>query len=340
MAESQDGSIGPPRRPASQPDRAGAAALRHTHPSLGRHGGEWFTFVIRWRLKPPHPVTPLIDSPTNLPQRVFAAARRDGASGGAGPAPGTCSGPRAHIPASDMATLEAQIADVLAGESGRLGAGVRSDLIRLRCKRLARMYRELALAGEQLHDIRQIGEHQATALLRRWRERHRSAATIRSDWSILRVWCAAIGKPGCIRTLREYWPEAPRAEANRDPASARRHGDSKLLQALARDTDRTHYFVERLCQVLRLSVQEALLFPVRDPSGAVKDSSTARKLQAAISAEPLEVNALLHDAAAFLVTQQRSALIWPGLELAQAMRRHENRLAYLRRKRAEAAEDL
>lgn len=239
-----------------------------------------------------------------------------------------------------MVTLEAQIAGVLTGAAARVGAGDRSDLLHLRCKRLARMYRELAATGEQLHDFKQIGERHATVLLRRWRERHRSAATIRSDWSILRVWCAAIGKPGCIKTLREYWPDAPRAKTDREATSAPRHGDSKLLDVLARDTDRTHYFVERLCLALRFSVQEALLFPVCDPDSAARDSAVARKLQAAMGAAPLDVEGLLHEAAAFLDSRQRSALIWPGLELAQAMRRHENRLAYLRRKRADADEEI
>lgn len=239
-----------------------------------------------------------------------------------------------------MAGLEAQIASVLASAPGRVGTGDRSDLLHLRCKRLARMYRELARAGEQLDDFKQIGERQGLVLLRRWRERHRSAATIRSDWSILRVWCEAIGKPGCIKTLREYWPEASRVQTKRETKSTPRHGDATLLAALAGDTDLTHYFVERLCQALRFSVQEALLFPVCDPSKAVMDSAAARKLRAAMNAAPNEVDALLQEAATFLGMQQRGALIWPGLELAQAMRRHENRLAYLRRKRAEASEGL
>lgn len=237
----------------------------------------------------------------------------------------------AHIPAGNMAGLEAQIAGVLASASGRVGSEDRSDLLRLRCKRLARMYRELAAAGEQLDDFKQIGERQAMVLLRRWRERHRSAATIRSDWSILRVWCETIGKAGCIKTLRQYWPEAPRTTTDSEPARLPRHGDVRLLEALATDADRTHYFVERLCQALRFSVQEALLFPVCHPARAVMDSAAARKLQAAMNAAPSEVNTLLQQAATFLGNQHRNSLAWTGLELAQAMRRHENRLAYLRR---------
>lgn len=278
-------------------------------------------------------MTPLFDSPTRSPHRAFSAQRHDAGPGGANSA-------SAQIPADSALPLEAQIAGVLAGVSGRIGAGDRSDLIRLRCKRLARMYRELAAAGEQLDDLKQIGERHAMVLLRRWRDRNRSAATIRSDWSILRVWCEAIGKAGCVKTLREYWPEAPRAKTGREATSTPRHGDSELVDALARDTDRTHYFVERLCLALRFSVQEALLFPICDLPPPTRDTGAARKLQAAMSAAPLEVEGLLHEAAAFLGGQQRSALIWPGLELAQAMRRHENRLAYLRRKRAEAAEDI
>lgn len=236
--------------------------------------------------------------------------------------------------------IEDQIGAVLANACRRIGSNDRVDLITLRCKRLARMYRELSAAGVRLHDVTLIEESHAELLLGRWQEKKRSPATIRSDWSILRVWCEALGRPGCVKTLREYWPEAPRSAKERTPTSAPRHRDAPLLAALREDSDRTHYFVERLCQALRLSVQEALLFPVADPSTAARDSASARKLHAAMSAAPTEVTELLAEAAAFVSEQERPALIWPGLQLAQALRRHENRLAYLRRKRAIIDEEL
>lgn len=318
---------------ARQPRRAAPRALRSAHTLLGAHGDSVSDLVIGGRTKPPHAVTPQLESSPVVVRRVHCAERRRTTLETA-PAPG---GPPPNLTATGKtATLEEQIATVLASAAGRVGARDREDLIALRCKRLARMYRELAAAGSPLEDISQLGERHATLLLRRWRERRRAASTIRSDWSILRVWCEALGKPGCVKLLREYWTDAPRASSARDPAVPPRHGDSVLLEALREDRDRTHYFVERLCKALRLSVQEALLFPVTAPTRAAKDTASARKLQAAMNAAGPEVDELLRDAAAFLAAADRPALIWPHLELAQAMRRHENRLAYLRRKRAES----
>lgn len=276
-------------------------------------------------------MTPHIESSHVSLRRHCGAERRTpdpdhDQPGGAGP-----SSPSTGAPAR----LETQIAAVLASAEGRVGARDRDDLIALRCKRLARMYRELAAAGAELDNINDLEEQHATLLLRRWRERRRAASTIRSDWSILRVWCEALGKPGRLKLLREYWPDAPRASTARSPATAPRHGDAVLLDALRESSDRTHYFVERLCQALRLSVQEALLFPVTDPTRAGTDTASARKLRAAMSAAGPEIDEVLREAAAFLALSERPSLIWQGLDLAQAMRRHENRLAYLRRKRAE-----
>jgi hypothetical protein len=284
-------------------------------------------------------VTPSLERLAPTPHRPSRAVRPDDAAGDLGTSAAGEWETSLRKSTATLTPLEAEISRVLTRVSGRVGARDRSDLIQLRCKRLARMYRELAAAGEQIDDIKQIGEHHATVLLRRWRERQRSAATIRSDWSILRVWCEAIGKPGCVRTLREYWPDAPRATTARERTRPARHGDARLVKALQADPDLTHYFVERLCQALRLSVQEALLLPICHLPSAARDSASARKLQAAMNTAPAEVHQLLHDAAAFLTSRERPVLMWTGLELPQAMRRHENRLAYLRRKLAEADED-
>ena len=284
-------------------------------------------------------MTPSLESaPT--PHLSSRADRRDDNTGDVGTLAGGERGTSGRKSTARLTPLEAEISGVLTRVSGRVGTRDRSDLIQLRCKRLARMYRELAAAGEQLEDIKQIGEHHATVLLRRWRERQRSAATIRSDWSILRVWCEAIGKPGCVRVLRAYWPDAPRATTVRERTLPVRHGDARLFKALEHDRDLTHYFVERLCQALRLSVQEALLLPICDLPTAARDSASARKLQAAMNTAPGDVDGLLRDAATFLTARERTVLMWTGLELPQAMRRHENRLAYLRRKQAEADEEF
>jgi hypothetical protein len=282
-------------------------------------------------------VTPPIEIPPLSLQRLNCVDRR-GSNALAGSGTPACGGDTAAQ--TGALDIEVQIAAVLANSSRRIGSNDRVDLITLRCKRLARMYRELASAGARLADVKQIEERHAKLLLGRWRERKRSPATIRSDWSILRVWCEALGRPDCIKTLREYWPEAPRSGKEGAPTTAPRHRDAPLLAALRQDRDRTHYFVERLCQALRLSVQEALLFPVPEPYKAPRNSAFARKLHAAMTLSPVAVTELLAEAAAFLSEQDRPALIWPGLQLAQAMRRHENRLAYLRRMRAGTDQEL
>lgn len=231
-------------------------------------------------------------------------------------------------------SLEGQIAGILAARTAP-AATDRPDLLALRYTRLVRMYRDLALAGEALENVRALGERHALVLLRHWRDHGRAAATIRSGWSILRAWFQAIGKPECVKRLRHHWPEAPRAAVDHGRPKTTRHGDCELIASLRGDRDATHYHVERLCQVLRLSVQDALLFPVFDPATCPPDSTRGRKFQAARRTAPEAVAEVLQAAAAFVAQRSRPTLLWPKLNLTQAARRHENRLAYLRRTRAD-----
>lgn len=215
----------------------------------------------------------------------------------------------------------------------------RPGLLDLRCRRLARMYRDLARSGWELEDVRAFSADHAMALLKAWRERQRAVTTIRSDWSILRGWCTLIGKPGLIGTLREAWPDAPPAPPSKAGAAAR-HKDDTLLLALAKQKDRTHYFVERLCQLARLSVQEALQVTPKATHAASTAPSSAAKLTAAMESRGEEVRILLGEIATFLEQLDRPTLAWSGLTLGQATRRHENRLAYVRRTMASDEEFL
>lgn len=191
------------------------------------------------------------------------------------------------------------------------------------------MYRDLAQSGTALADVRALSVDHAKALLQLWREQRRAVTTIRSDWSILRGWCGLIGKPGLIGTLREAWPDAPPAPPSKKGTAAR-HQDHYLLLALNQQKDRTHYFVERLCQLARMSVQEALQV-TPSAARAAMESSARSKLAAAMRTSGADLRPLLCEIATFLEQLDRPALAWSELTLNQATRRHENRLAYVRR---------
>ena len=215
----------------------------------------------------------------------------------------------------------------------------RQDLEDLRGRRIARMYGELTVAAYPLADVTELEPLHAKALLAHWLSRGRAASTIRSDWSTLRGWAVAIGKQHAVPALRSAWPDAPPAPSSRRRSASARHGDTHLLRALSSLPDRTHYFVERLCQALRLSVQEALQFTGEVTTSRVKVGAEL-KLQAAETRDAAAVQALLGEMRCFLEEQKRTTLLWPDVSLKQGMRRHENRLAYLRRKHAEDLKKL
>lgn len=197
------------------------------------------------------------------------------------------------------------------------------------------MYRDLSCAGVHLEHVQALAQEHASTLLAYWRAGSRAATTIRSDWSILRSWFATLGKPLVIGPLRQAWPDAPPVHSRK--AGSARHNNERLLSALRAQKDLTHFYVERLRQVAKLSVQEALNFTAFPD---VHTLQPARKWKAATARDPDAVSCLVREIQNMLTAQGCATLRWEGLSLSQAMRRHENRLAYLRRKLADHEENL
>jgi len=222
----------------------------------------------------------------------------------------------------------------------------REDLLALRCRRVTRIYGDVARAGFPLERITDLQESHARALVDYWRTAGKAVATIRSEWSILRNFAKAIGKNQLDCPIERYWKNAPKAAAVRKPGGPLppRHQDSGVVNALQTSTDRTHYFIEKVCQVLRLTVQDALTLDPALLAGAAERRTTTgafpRKLAAAISASPAEVKELAGELITFLREQERPTLLWTAHSLAQAMRKHENHLAYVRRRSREGKIDL
>lgn len=230
-----------------------------------------------------------------------------------------------------LADLKAQVAAVLlnavpASDTGDAASTLQAHLRAQRQRRVVRLYRELAAAGCELADVHQLRAHHATALLDFWKAQGRASSTIRSDWSALRGWCAMMGAPQLVEPLQVYVPGAGRGRT-RDGAT--RHTDRSLIALLALQADRTHYMLEVLCQVARISVREALLLDPRS-TGQSGASRAACRLMAACAKEPRHAEFLL-DLRDFLLRSGRPTLLWQGTCLARALRRHDNRLAYLRR---------
>lgn len=228
-------------------------------------------------------------------------------------------------------TVEAQIRKVWGDFMGRRAdARPREDLFTLRCKRVERMYKFLAAENHEVAKVQDLTEAHARALLARWRREHLSPATIRSQWSMLRVWAEAIGKPGMIKSLSTYWKEAPKAtKAKVTSIGPGRHQDDRLIAELFKSKDRTHYWIERTCHVLRISVQEALEL---SPNNVAENASVTAKFSRALEADPAGCKQLIEGLQEFLTQCDRTKLLWIDASAGHALRKHENHLAYVRRK--------
>jgi hypothetical protein len=228
-------------------------------------------------------------------------------------------------------TVEAQIRKVWGDFMGRRAdARPRDDLFTLRCKRVERMYKFLAAENHEVAKVQDLTEAHARALLARWRREHLSPATIRSQWSMLRVWAEAIGKPGMIKSLSTYWKEAPKAtKAKVTSMGPGRHQDDRLIAELFKSKDRTHYWIERTCHVLRISVQEALEL---SPNNVAENASVTAKFSRALEADPAGCKQLIEGLQEFLTQCDRTKLLWIDASAGHALRKHENHLAYVRRK--------
>lgn len=206
--------------------------------------------------------------------------------------------------------------------------------LRLACH-VARFYRELADIGLQLQCLNELEQLHVQALLNLWRRKRKALSTIRSEWSVLRAWAIALDKPDLIGPLTAYWDENPRQrERCVQKGSSPRHRDIALIKMLESTDDATHYWIERVCAALQVSVVQALTMdfqPVLRYLEGRRGDVLAPRLTAAVAARPHEVRAVTLAVQAFLRSVGRVELLWPSLQVAQAAKRHANHLAYRRR---------
>lgn len=207
-----------------------------------------------------------------------------------------------------------------------------------RYQAVCRIYGELADAGYRLESVLAFKERHAKVLLERWRSRGNKHTTIRSNWSVLRIWLLALGKGGMLGAIEQYWPDIPKSEerAAKGENLRGRVLDERQMAELMHATDRTHWLVERMRQEVGLTVEEALLFnPVM-----VTDYLAGRLvLGRTVDGRVREVRVggqagvtLVQEVEAFMAERGRRRLMWPDMPLATAVKRHQNRLSYVRRK--------
>lgn len=208
-----------------------------------------------------------------------------------------------------------------------------------RMRRIARLYQDLHRIGCGLEHADGLRERHARLLLKSWRDREKAAATIRSDWSILRVWALALGKAGMIQPLEHYWPDAPKAaapDAGRAQKRMEWHRNQEILAMLLRGRDQTHWYVERLCGDLGLTVEEALAFTPEMASqyleGRLLIRAPRKQDFRTIPVTTHDQVILVQDIQRFMAERRRRRLMWPDITPLEARRKHENHLAYQRRK--------
>lgn len=113
-----------------------------------------------------------------------------------------------------------------------------------------------------------------------------------------------------------------------------RHRDAWLRLQLAKKADRTFFWIEETCSAFDLTVAEALTFDfaagLRFIEGRREGVLSSRAVRA-IAVAPRRCADTATGVLAFLADEGRGALLWKGLTLKQAVRRHANRVAYVRR---------
>lgn len=238
--------------------------------------------------------------------------------------------------------LEEQVAEIwrrYATWAHRRGAtkDARKDLEDVR--RILRLYDHLRVAGCKLPAALSLREKHAVVLLG-WLKKHRAPATIRSTWSILRTWCLAMGKPNMVKELAHYWPDAPKA--NRSPTSDahRRNADPGLqaavLQELSSAPDPTHWAVERLCDELGLTVSQALQLDAASTahytSGFIQAKRRNENSIAVIRVDSQDKRELIELVIALFTDRGRRCLCWADLSITDGVRKHQQRLNYVRSK--------
>jgi hypothetical protein len=236
-------------------------------------------------------------------------------------------------------TISRQIEAVLTND-GRAAPPNRQDLVALRCQRLSRIFADMGRAGHPLSNVVDLEASHGRAVLQYWCDIGKAAATIRSEWSVLRTFAKCVGKSvldGPIQRFSNALPKMsypPKAPASALPP---RHQDLGTVALLEASRDRTHYFIERLCQLLRISVQQALTLDPGDLTALLAcppapGLATNKRMAAAIAAHPAELEDACAQLCEFLAGRDRPTLVWEGHGLVQSMRKHENHLAYIRRR--------
>lgn len=206
-------------------------------------------------------------------------------------------------------------------------------------QRILRLYDHLRVAGCKLPTALSWREKHAVMLLE-WLKKHRAPATIRSTWSILRMWCLAMGKTGMVKELTHYWPDAPKP--NGSPANEAHRLDAdpvlrgNVLQELYIAPDATHWIVERLCSELDLTVRQALQLDAASTahytSGFIQAKRADGNSIAVIRVDSEDKRKLIEVAVALLEERGRKCLCWNDLIIEDGVRRHQQRLNYVRSK--------
>lgn len=246
---------------------------------------------------------------------------------------------RAGSSTSAAVSIADQVDRALASmeQSGDPSAQMR--LLALRARRVKRLYSDLAKAGDRVRLVGDLQETHARALLAYWRAKGNAPSTIKSEWSILRSWLAVLGKPDLVKPIAQYWSDLPRASAPRAKSDQfhPRHGDAALVKSLGEGKDRTHYFVERLCHAFRMSVPEAFTLSAATLEALLNGKRPPRLLRRLERVSQLapEAAALAEEVKQFLDREGRATLAWSSVTIAQGIRRHENHLAYVRRRHSQ-----
>jgi len=162
-------------------------------------------------------------------------------------------------------SLDVQIAAVwkaFAVYTGRSTRAAQTNAEVDRFRSILYFYEELEQAGVRLTHVEGLKERHARVLLEYWRKAGKADATIRKNWSILRIWAQALGKPNMIGKLETYWPQAPKTwiDANKPTGAKWALLTEQQMTELMRAGDQTHWYVERLIEAF----QVIMLHPIRD----------------------------------------------------------------------------
>jgi hypothetical protein len=207
-----------------------------------------------------------------------------------------------------------------------------------RIRSVIALYRDLSELGCRIEKVDGLKERHARVLLEHWRKSGKADATIRKNWSILRIWAQALGKPNMIDKLEIYWPQAPKTwlDANKPAGAKWALLTEQQMTELMRASDQTHWYVERLIEAFQVSVEEALLFDKtmtsKYLSGKLVLRSMDRREYRSVEVDSHTKTVLVQELEAFIQQRGRAKLMWQDMTVSEAVRKHQNRVAYLRRK--------